>query len=54
LEKIDRDLDKINKLMLASNVEFISIKEEYVGLVDKKHAYEQAYNCLNEELKLRK
>lgn len=48
LEKIDKDLDKINKNVLASHVDFYAIKDEYTTLVDKKSAYEQAYNCLSE------
>jgi hypothetical protein len=35
-------------------VDFYAIKEEYTTLTDKKNAYEQAYNCLTEQLKLRK
>jgi len=29
LEKIDKDLDKINKMVLASHVDYYAIKEEY-------------------------
>jgi len=29
LEKIDKDLDKHNKLMLASNIDYYSIREEF-------------------------
>ena len=54
LEKIDRDLDKHNKLVLATHVDFYAIKDEYTSLNDKKNAYEQAYNCLSEELRHRK
>eukprot|EP00347_Sterkiella_histriomuscorum_P000255 403376585 len=54
LENIDKELDKTNKLVLASHVDFYAIKDEYTSLVDKKHAYEQAYSCLSEQLKLRK
>lgn len=40
LEKIDRDLDRHNKLVLATHVDFYAIKEEYQQLFDKKNAYE--------------
>lgn len=40
LEKIDKDIDRQNKLVLASHVDYYSIKEEYTVLNDKKHAYE--------------
>lgn len=29
VEKIDRDIDRQNKLMLTANVDFYAIKEEY-------------------------
>lgn len=54
LEKIDKELDKHNKLVLATHVDFYAIKEEYQQLNDKKNAYEQAYNCLSEQVRLRK
>ena len=54
LEKIDRDMDRHNKIVLATHVDFYAIKDEYTHLNDKKHAYDQAYSCLNEQVKLRK
>lgn len=54
LERIDKDLDKHNKLVLATHVDFYAIKDEYTTLNDKKKAYEEAYNCLSEQLRLRK
>lgn len=48
LEKIDKDLDKINKMVLASHVDYYAIKEEFQQLLDKRSAYEQAYECLKE------
>lgn len=40
MEKIDKDIDRQNKLVLASHVEYYSIREEYTALNDKKNAYE--------------
>lgn len=40
LEKIDRELDKHNKMVLATHVDFYAIKDEYTTLNDKKSAYE--------------
>jgi hypothetical protein len=41
-------------LVLASNIDYYSIREEYNTLNDKRKALEQTYNCLKEQLKLRK
>lgn len=54
LERIDRELDRINKQVLAAHLEFSAIREEFHALEDKKSAYEQAYTCLSEQLKLQK
>lgn len=54
LERIDRDLDRHNKLVLSTHVDFYAIKEEYTTLTDKKNAIEQAYNSMTEQLRLRK
>jgi DNA-binding transcriptional regulator GbsR (MarR family) len=54
LERIDKDLDRQNKLALATHVDFYAIKEEYSQLNDKKKAYEEAYNCLSEQLRLQR
>jgi chromosome segregation ATPase len=54
LERIDRDLDRHNKLMLATHVDFYAIKEEYVALTDKRNAYEQALKGLQEDIRARK
>lgn len=40
LEKIDKELDKFNKLVLTTHVEFYAIKDEYTTLMDKKSAYD--------------
>jgi hypothetical protein len=45
---IDRDLDRHNKLLLATHVDFYAIKEEYGALQDKRSAYEQAKTCFAE------
>lgn len=41
-------------MVLATHVDFYAIKDEFTTLNDKKSAYEQAFNCLSEQLKLRK
>lgn len=48
LEKIDKEMDKQSKAVLASSLDFYSIRDEFTMLSDKLHAYEQAYNCLHE------
>jgi hypothetical protein len=40
LEKIDKELDRHNKFVLAAHIDFYAIKEEYTTLSDKKNAYE--------------
>ncbi len=47
-------MDRHNKIVLATHVDFYAIKDEYTHLNDKRQAYEQAYSCLNEQVKLRK
>ena len=54
MERIDKDLDKQSKLVLASNVDYYAIREEFNTLNDKKKALDQTFTCLNEQLKLRK
>ena len=54
LERIDKDLDRSNKIALATHVDYYAIKEEYTALADKRNAYQQAYSCLSEQMKLRK
>lgn len=44
----------MNKMMLATNIDYYAIKEEYSALVDKKKALDQTYWHLNEEMQLRK
>lgn len=48
LTNIDKDLDRQNKLVLASNLDYYAIREEYNTLNDKKKALESTYNCLKE------
>jgi len=40
--------------MLAAHVDFYAIKEEYVSLTDKRNAYEQALNGLQDQIKVMK
>ncbi len=40
-------------MVLASSVEFYAIKEEYSQLNDKRKAYEEAFNALNEQLRFK-
>jgi GTPase involved in cell partitioning and DNA repair len=54
LERIDKDLDKQNKLVLATHVDFYAIRDEYSQLNDKRKAYQEAFTCLSESLKQRK
>jgi GTPase involved in cell partitioning and DNA repair len=54
LERIGEDIDRQNKLVLATHVDFYAIKEEYSQLNDKKKAYQEAVNCLSEQLRLQK
>jgi archaellum component FlaC len=52
LERIGEDIDRQNKLVLATHVDFYAIKEEYSQLHDKKKAYSEAVTCLSEQLRL--
>lgn len=40
LEKIDREIDKQSKLVLACHVDYYAIREEFNALSDKKKALE--------------
>lgn len=54
LEKIDKELDKQNKLVLATNVDFYAIKDEFTQLNDKRKAYQEAFTCMNDQMKSKK
>ena len=40
LEKIDKEMDKHSKNVLAASLDFYSIRDEHTTLSDKKHAIE--------------
>jgi len=48
LQKVDRELDRHNKVQLTASVDYLQIKEEFNTLNDKKNALEETYHCLNE------
>ena len=50
IEKIDKDLDKQNKLMLSTSIEYVDLKEEFTMLQDKKTALEDTYSCLQTDI----
>ena len=54
LMRIDKDLDKINKARLAASVEFLAIRDEMNLLSDKRKALDQTYNCMIEQIQVRK
>ena len=54
LERIDKDLDKQNKLVLATHVDFYAIRDEFSQLNDKRKALQEAFACLNDQMKIRK
>lgn len=54
LERIERDIDKQNKLVLATHVDFYAIKDEYQQLNDKRKAYQEAFTCMTDQMKSKK